>query len=59
LVGEAGRYLNGSTDLERSSGLIEALREQRGRLHDLERLFIAPDRPYRVPSADGTWPAPG
>jgi hypothetical protein len=58
-VGEAGRYLNRGADPEHRSGLIEPLREQRGRLRDLERLFIAPDRPHRVPGADGTSPAPG
>jgi hypothetical protein len=59
MVGEAGRYLNGRTDPERRSGLIEPLRGERRRLRDLERLFMAPDRPHRVPGAGGTSPAPG
>ena len=59
MVGEAGRYLNRDTDPVRRSGLIEPLRGERRRLRDLERLFIAPDRPHRVPGADGTAPAPG
>lgn len=59
MVGEAGRYLNREAHPKRRPGLIEPLREQRGRLRDLERLLIAPDRLDRLPGADGTSPAPG